>query len=463
MVLSPTNRPEPRSELGRTGRDAPLALARDLTQFGPGASALLDQQSYSFPLTNPGALPEGDYFVQALFAANTELRSPNAPGNLYSLAQRAHLDPARGGRVRLELTRAVPPEHLPADTALLRFIKLPSRLLSQFHGCPMFLRAALVLPCDYEQEPARHYPLWVRIGGLNTRYTSVLSLMRNNSSFRKRWLADNTPRFILLQLDGAGPYGDPYYVNSDNNGPYGDALTQELIPYVESHFRTVAQPRARLLSGVSTGGWVALALQVFYPDYFGGAWAACPDPVDFRALELVNIYTDANAYINRFGEERPSERTLGGDTRLTMRQEVGAENLLGDGNSYALSGEQWGAWNAVFGPRGASGLPVPLWDPQTGKIDHRVAEHWKRYDLRLVLEQHWPTLGPKLRGKLHITAGEADAYFLNNAVHLLDYFLAQADPPFTGSIIYGAGEGHGWSNLSLADQLRAMAAVAQGQ
>jgi hypothetical protein len=142
---------------------------------------------------------------------------------------------------------------------------------------------------------------------------------------------------------------------------------------------------------------------------------------------------------------------------------VGMENLLGRGNSFTMSGEQWGAWNAVFGPRGADGLPVPIWDPQSGQIDHAVAEHWKQYDLRLVLEQHWPTLGPKLRGKLHITAGEADAYFLNNAVHLLDESLSQANPPFEGSIVYGARKGHGWSNLSLAAQLQEMQAATQQQ
>ena len=142
--------------------------------------------------------------------------------------------------------------------------------------------------------------------------------------------------------------------------------------------------------------------------------------MDFRALQLVNIYKDDNAYVNPYGFERPSERDRNGDVKLTMRREVGVENLLGRGNSYTLSGEQWGDWNAVFGPRGADGRPVPLWDPQTGKINHAVAEQWKKYDLRLVLEANWQTLGPKLRGKLHIAAGEADDYFLNNAVHLLD-------------------------------------------
>jgi S-formylglutathione hydrolase FrmB len=275
------------------------------------------------------------------------------------------------------------------------------------------------------------------------------------------WQADDTPRFILLQLDGAGPLGDPYYVNSANNGPYGDALVQELIPFVEEKFRGIGEPRARFLSGTSTGGWVSLALQIFYPDFFNGTWSSCPDPVDFRAFELVNIYSDNFAYANGRGNERPSERDLKGDVVLTMRREVGIENLLGRGNSYTASGQQWGSWVAVYSPRGDDGLPAPLWDPLTGKIDHAVAEQWKKYDLRLIVEDNWKTLGPKLRGKLHIASGEADQYFLNNAMHMFNDFLRRADPPFEGKIVFGPGEGHGWMYENMREMLGEMQAATE--
>src|SRR5580704_2740733 len=125
--------------------------------------------------------------------------------------------------------------------------------------------------------------------------------MDERSRFRGAWLADGAPRMVLLHLDGAGPLGDPYQVNSANNGPYGDAVTQELIPFIEEKYHAIGEPRARVLSGVSTGGWVSLALQVFYPDFFNGTWSYCPDGVDFRAFQLVNIYEDRNAYINGHG------------------------------------------------------------------------------------------------------------------------------------------------------------------
>ena len=460
VVLARTNNPEPRLMLGRTGPSAPQVLARDLKGLVPGAPAIVDASAFGFPITNLANVPAGDYFVQALFDANTDLRLPAAPGNRYSQAQKLHLDPTQGGHFKLELTDQIPAEQLPTETAQIKFVKIQSKLLSAFHGRPIFLRAGIILPRDYERDPSRRYPLLLRVAGLNGRYTGVLSQMAEKAEFRKTWQADDTARLILMQLDGAGPYGDPYYVNSANNGPFGDALVQELIPQVEARFRAIGQPRGRVLNGNSTGGWVSLALQVFYPDFFNGTWSSCPDPVDFRALELVNIYQDDDVYENKYGYERPSTRDPNGDVRLTTRDEISVENLLGRGNSFTRSGEQWGEWNAAFGPRGADGLPVPLWDPQSGKINHAVAEQWKKYDLRLVLEQNWPTLAPKLRGKLHISAGEADGFFLNNAVHLLDQSLAKANPPFQGKIVFGPGKGHGWFDLTLRQMFDEMQAAA---
>ena len=459
VILARTNQPEPRATLARAGLDAPYTLARDANSLAPGATIVLDSSVLSFPVTNLSELPTGDYFVQALLDSNRDLRSPNSPGNLCSDVQKLHLDPTHPDVVKLELNYQIPPEQLPPDTAQIKFIKIQSRLLSDFHHRPIYLRAGVILPRDYDRDPARKFPLWVRIGGLNARYTAVNNLMGAKSDFRKAWQAGDAPQFLLLQLDGAGPFGDPYQVNSANNGPYGDAITQELIPYVEQHFRGIGQPRARVLSGGSTGGWVSLALQVFYPDFFNGTWTFYPDGVDFRAFELVNIYDDPNAYTNQFGFERPSDRALNGEVRLTMRREVGVENLLGEGNSWTMSGEQWGAWNATYGPRGSDGRPVPLWDPQTGVINHDIAEQWKKYDLRFVMEKNWKTLGPKLQGKLHISIGDADNYYLNNAVHLLDDFLSHADPPYQGRIVYGPGKGHGWMDITIADLMKEMAAA----
>jgi hypothetical protein len=456
VVLSREARPEPRFSISRTGLKTPPYLGTDLDGLQNGVVGVLGEKSAIFPIPSLADLPAGEYSLQAVFHDNRDLNLPNAPGNLYSDVYKVTLVPAAGGTVKVELNRQIPLDEMPKDTENLKFLKLRSKLLSDFFGRPMYLRAGVLLPRDFQKEPDRRYPLRVHIGGYGTRFTAV-------RGFQGRWMADGTPSMILLHLDGAGPFGDPYQVNSDNQGPLGDAITQELIPYVEKTFRGIGEPFARFTDGGSTGGWVSLALQVFYPDFFNGCWSSCPDPVDFRAYELINIYEDDNAYVNRFGFERPAMRQTTGETVYTVRHECQLEVVLGRGNRWELSGKDWCAWNATFGPRGPDGLPIPLWDGKTGKINRSVVEHWKKYDLRRVLENNWPALAPKLHGKIHIWVGDADDYFLNNAVHLLDAFLNKANPPYGGRIEYGPGRGHttGWTDRQIMDEM--IAAMERGR
>jgi hypothetical protein len=457
IVLAGGKEPEPWRFIGTTGMTAPPLLGHDVKGLTPTTPAVVDQSCVIFPIGNLALLPRGDYRVQAVLDVSRDLKLVDAPGNLCSDPVTVSMDPARGGVVRLALNRQFQEPDLPGETEHLRFIKLRSEKLSRFHGRPMYLRAGVLLPAGFGRDADRRYPLRVHIGGYGTRFAELAYWMQEDGGFRRTWLADTTPRMVLLHLDGAGPFGDPYQVNSDNNGPYGDAVTGELIPYVERAFHCVGEPHARVLDGASTGGWVSLALQVFYPDLFNGAWSHAPDPVDFRAYELINIYEDENAYVNAFGFERPAMRALNGDVRYTVRHEVLLERALGRGNRWEMSGKDWCAWNATFGPRGADGLPRPLWHGVTGKLDREVLEHWRRYDLRRVVQSNWATLGPKLRGKLHIWVGEADDYFLNNAVHLLDGFLTKAKPPYEGSITYALGQGHSYTGITEKAMLEAMA------
>jgi S-formylglutathione hydrolase FrmB len=458
VVLGHSGSRDPRLTVGQTGKSHPPVLGRDVADFAPGGTAVLDGKSAICPITNLSELKPGRYAVQALLHINPDLNYPNAPGDLYSPVASVELDATATARVRLELTEAVPAETLPANSEFIKYLKIKSRLLSEFHGRPIYLRAGVILPRDFSRQPDRRYPLEVHIGGYAARFSDVGDLMNPDTSFHRVWQNPDNPQMLFVHLDGAGPLGDPYQVDSANHGPYGAAVTRELIPYVEEHYRGIGQGRARFLDGGSTGGWVSLALQVFYPGVFNGAWSFCPDSVDFRSFQLVDIYHDDNAYINQHGFERPGARDTSGDVRYTMRHECQVENVLGRGDSWIFSGGQWGAWNATYGARGADGRPVPLWNPATGVIDHKASEHWKSYDLRRVLEANWKSLGPKLRGKLHIWVGEADDFFLNNAVHKLDNFLSRAEPPFEGSITYGRGQGHCWIGLSRTDMLKQMAA-----
>jgi hypothetical protein len=456
VVLGRNARVEPRHFIGESGMSMPPVLGQDANGFTAGKTVILDHRCAIFPIDELSRLPAGDYHVQAVFDYNRDIRIPNAPENLVSEVVKVKLDPARGGVVKLELTHKLPSDETPPGTDQVKFVKLRSDKLSKFHGRPMYLRAGVILPAGHAKETDRQYPLRVVIGGYGSRYTSVLGMMHPLGEFHREWNAESAPRMILLHLDGAGPFGDPYQVNSVNNGPYGDAVTQELIPYVEKTYRGIGKGHARVLEGASTGGWVSLALQVFYPDLFNGTWSHCPDPVDFRAFELINIYTDENAYVNRAGFERPAAREINGDTRYTMRHEVQREIVIGRGDCWTLSGKDWGAWNAVFGPRGPDGLPAPLWDGKTGKIDRKVVEHWQQYDLRLRLQKHAAVLAPKLRGKLRIWVGDADDYFLNNAVELLNDFTKSAKPPFEAKITFGRRGGHDWRVISEKEMARQM-------
>ncbi len=460
IVLDPKLRGEPRRSIGRTGMDAPPLLGRDVDHHDLGdAPLIVDAHAAAFPIADLAHLPTAEYTVQAVLDRSRDLLGANMPGNLVSEPKRLRLDPKTSGSVSLELTTTVPLQNIPPETAWVRYVTLPSPRLTAFYGRPISVRAGVILPRDFHRDPDRRYPLRVHIGGFGSRSFDVASMMAEGSDFRAHWLAPETPQMILLHLDGAGPLGDPNQVDSDNHGPFGASLSQELIPHVEARFRGIGEGRARFLDGCSTGGWVSLALQVFYPETFAGAWSSSPDPVDFRDLELINLYNARNAYLNAQGFERPAQRTLGGDVQFTVRHECQLENVLGRGDAFTRSGGQWGSWAATFGPRGADGHPVPPWDPRTGAIDRDVAESWRRYDLRHILESRWPDLGPKLRGKLHISAGDSDEYFLNNAIHRLDDFLRRADPPAEATVAFGPGQGHCALMLSEPELMKQMAAA----
>jgi hypothetical protein len=457
VVLAKKADPEPVDSIGDTGIDANPVAAIDVTRFDGRQPAIIDRTAVAFPIESLSAVPAGDYVAQAVLDTNADLKAVDAPGNLLSEPTPITIG-ASGSVIRLQLTRKAAAEELPPPTEELRWVKLESRLLSAFHKRPIYLRAGVVLPRGYERDTARRYPLRVRIGGYGASYTTIQRMMRDEAPFRKAWMSDEAPRMILVHLDGDGPLGDPYQVNSANHGPYGDAVTQELIPYLERQFRIVAEPRARVLDGGSTGGWVSLALQIFYPDLFNGTWSYCPDGVDFRGFQLVNIYEDTSAYVNKGGFDRPSAREINGDVRFTMRHELQMERVLGAGDAWTMSGGQWGAWNATYGPRGADGRPVPLWDGKTGAIDRTVAEQWRKYDLRLLLETNWTALAPKLQGKISVWMGDADNYFLNNAARMLEAFFQKAQPPYQGRMFFAPMQGHCWIGLSDLEIMKEMGA-----
>jgi hypothetical protein len=257
---------------------------------------------------------------------------------------------------------------------------------------------------------------------------------------------------LVIQIQHANPfYDDSYAVNSANVGPYGDAIETELMPAVEKQFRGIGQGWARFLYGGSTGGWESLAVQMFYPDRYNGAFVACPDPVDFHAYMTTDLYKDPNMFYIQGAVkqiEQPAMRDYLGHTLISVRDNVAYEAALGD---HGRSGEQFDIWQAVFGPLGDDGYPQPIFDKETGVIDHKTAAYWHdHYDLNAILQRDWDTLGPKLQGKLHLYVGSDDTYFLNDAVYLMEDFLKTTGTPghgvpYEGEVKYGPRAEHCWN------------------
>jgi hypothetical protein len=459
VVLASEGRGEPRESIGRLGAEAPTLLGVDVPAGTKAATLRLGEGSAVFPWRILGEIPAGSYGVQAVLMTNRDLWFPGAPGNPFSRSRTVFVDVRQKTTVGLSLDAAEPAETLPPENGLVRYRKIRSEKLSRFWGRDMFLRLGVVLPRSWETDTGRRYPLVLDIGGYASRFTRASGMMRERSGWRTAWMAPDAPQLIWVTLDGAGPLGDPYQVDSANHGPYGAALVEEVLPALEHEFRAIGQPWARFTTGGSTGGWVSFALQVLYPDVFGGCWSGFPDPLDFRDFQLVNLYQDTNAFVNVDGFERPSSRSVRGDVKFTMRHEVQYENVLGLGNSFTRSGGQWGAWNATFAARGENGQPVPGWDPRTGALARGLGESWGRWDMRRLMAENWQTLGPKLDGKLRVWVGEADEYFLNNAVHRMDDFLQKAVPPAKARFEYGPGQPHGWNPRSQAALLKEMQEV----
>ena len=487
LLISNNNKTDPRFQLS-DGLDTQLGYGMDVNALPANEPVIFDSNVFGYPIESLDDIPAGDYYVQALLnryetytlsTGHTVQLPPERgegqqwnrkPGNFYSEPVKISIS-EEGGRFSLLMDKEIPAVEEPSDSEFIKHVKIKSERLSKFWGTDVYLGAHVLLPKGFTEHPAVRYPLMVFHGhfpadfggfrtdppgpGLAPEYSARFNVEGYNKivqqeayNFYKTWTSDDFPRMLIIKIQHANPYyDDSYAVNSANLGPYGDAITYELIPYIEQQFRGIGEGWARFLYGGSTGGWEALAAQVFYPDEYNGCFAACPDPIDFRAYTLVNIYEDKNAYYYPSDYKktlRPGHRDYLGHVNASLKDMNHREWVLG---TKSRSGQQWDIWEAVYSPQGDDGYPQRLWDKRSGDINPTVADYWKEnYDLRYILQRDWDTIGPKLEGKIHIYCGDMDNYYLNNAVYLMEDFLESTkDPYYNGEVDYGDRDEHCWN------------------
>ncbi|GLR15945.1 hypothetical protein GCM10007940_05600 [Portibacter lacus] len=486
MLISTDNTSEPRFQLSDNDNTQQV-YGIDIENLTSKHLTVNTSELYGYPLETFDELPEGEYNVQFLFHRYETFHRKDghivklpmdrgegqqwnrAPGNSFSKPIRIASKALQNSS--FSITDVIPEIKEPEDTKYIKHIKIQSKLLTEFWGRPMYLGAHILLPEGFDEHPEAKYPLAIMHGhfpkdfggfrveppdeNLKPEYSSRFGIMGYNNMvqeeehrFYKLWTGPDFPRVIAIEIQHANPYyDDSYAVNSENLGPYGDAITYELIPYIEEQFRGIGEGWARFVYGGSTGGWEALAVQVLYPNEYNGCYAACPDPIDFRAMCLINLYEDKNAYFRPGTFKQtliPGHRDYLGEVSSTIKDMNQLELALG---SKSRSGQQWDIWEAVYSPVSADGYPMRIWDKKSGDINPEVAAYWKEnYDLRYIMERDWKTLGPKLEGKINIYCGDMDNYYLNNAVYLAEAFLEQTQSPYyRGDVDYGDRAEHCWN------------------
>jgi hypothetical protein len=491
LLLSNDSSDEPRMQIDDTPKSQ-MIFGVTVDGWKPGAPLSIGDNAQGYPRASLKDVPPGEYTIQAVLNVyetfhrsdgKTVKLAPDrgegqhwnlAPGNLFSKPRVARIGPA-APPITVSLDQVIPPIAPEPDTKYIRHLRVQSTLLTRFWGRPVYLSAIVLVPEGFDTHPQAHYPLVIFHDhfvsafndfretppdpNLKPDYSDRFHLAGYNRIQQQEayknyqaWIAPGTPRMLIVKLQHANPYyDDSYAVNSANLGPYGDAIETELIPAIERQFRGLGQGWARFVYGGSTGGWESLAVQIFYPEHYNGAFVACPDPVDFHAYMTTDLYKDENMFYLQGANKRieqPAMRDYLGHTLISVRDNVAYEAALGD---HGRSGEQFDIWQAVYSPVADDGYPQPIFDKATGVIDHRTAEYWREhYDLDAILQRDWMKLGPMLQGKLHLYVGSEDTYFLNDAVYLMEDFLKQTGTPghgvpYEGEVRYGPRAEHCWN------------------
>ena len=428
----------------------------EVRNLQPGGSVTIRQPEGSFP--DSLETLDGPVRVQALLDRDMTVSSHAAgPGNLYSDVAGVELSARADETVRLVLSNRVEPQTPPEEAPNVRWVEFRSPRLSEFYGRDVYHLAGVALPPRYlDPGPAgaarRRWPAVYVVPAFGRRHYGAALYAK---LLKER--AEEMPEAVYIVLDPDSPLGHHGFVDSPNHGPRGEALIKELIPHLQSTFRLETKAQGRLVTGHSSGGWSALWLQLNWPEVFGGCWSSAPDPIDFSAFQMANLYEESNLYTNAAGKPVPSYR--GRDRPgepLTLRMTVRQEGLM----EYAMhpaggSGQQWDTWEAMFSPPDPrTGYPRQMFDPRSGQIDRAVIEHWKRFDITRMVTSDWETYGGIVTQKVRLACGTDDSFYLQRAVErfkaTVEKLAGDVDGP--GYVWLVEGATHGSIHRSLRDR-----------
>ncbi|HEY5289971.1 MAG TPA: alpha/beta hydrolase-fold protein [Caulobacteraceae bacterium] len=425
--------------------------AQEVLNAAPGSIVDVDADLIAYPSAF-AKMPAGVYAVQAVLDVNHRYAyAGREAGDLLSPVTVITLP--LGGDLTLSQTIAAPPdpwlspagapadararqEAARADSHPIDFI---SSALSRFWGRPIHMRGWLVTPPGYGAHPGERYPTVYFTHG----FGGSLRHLVDTAVYVHDAMADGSaPPMIWVLLDESSASGTHEFANSVNNGPWGEALTTELIPYLEHVWRMDARTKGRFLNGHSSGGWATLWLQTRYPALFGGTWSTSPDPSDFHDFTGSDLYAPgASLYRRSDGTPAPIVRDHG---RVLAKMEDFARIEAVEG----AYGGQMSSFDWVFSPRGPDGRPEPMFDRATGAVDPVVVAYWREnYDIAYRIARDWTKLRPELDGKIHLIVGTADTFYLDGAARrlkaVLDALGARSDirflPERTHFDLYGVG------------------------
>lgn len=382
-------------------------FGKDVVNVKPGDVITIDQDWPGFPGTFDD-IKSGRWKVQALLDHDFQYADhKNGPGNFYSKSVRLNFRNGEDhGEIKLELNKTIEPKKI-EDTERFKLVESKSTLLSDFHKRDVIERAGVILPESYASNPDKRYPVYYEVTG----FGGTLKDIKRGPGSRPRAVGEGESEFIHVYLTGQCKWGHHVYADSATNGPRGEAMIKEMIPLIDSKFRTIAKPTARFVGGHSSGGWSSLWLQVNYPDSFGGCWSTAPDPVDFRDWQGSDIYAGESVFFEADGSKKPLAR-MNGSVMLWYQNFCNMDDTLGRGG-------QLRSFEAVFSPLGEDGLPQQAWDRASGVPNTSVIDYWKRYDISKILEQRWSELESRLAGKIRVYMGDVDTFYLDEATRLL--------------------------------------------